>query len=154
MGHPSIAGAKGAVRCQVRRSRRPSRRRIMLAVARACRYPRTLLDCPPLAMEVLQARGFRVWATTFGAFIIGNPGLGDGAHSGPDRRILGSSVLPRSATGGARPHSTLTIREIGPPNSPSGPHDNLQLNGVVLHGHRPSRSLRSRGLPSFIGLRA
>jgi hypothetical protein len=69
MGHPSIAGAKGAVRCLVRRGQRPTRRRIMLAVARACRYPRTLLDCPPQAMEVIRARGFRVWATTFGDFM-------------------------------------------------------------------------------------
>jgi hypothetical protein len=75
MGHPSIAGAKGAVRCLVRRCQRPSRRRVMLAVARACRYPRTLLDCPPLAMEVLRARGFRVWATTFGVL---DPGPNDG----------------------------------------------------------------------------
>jgi hypothetical protein len=47
----------------------------MLAVARACRYPRTLLDCPALAMDVIRARGFRAWATTFGVL---DPGPNDG----------------------------------------------------------------------------
>jgi hypothetical protein len=60
----SVFGIEGTVRLV--RHDRPSRRRVMAAVARAMAYPKTLLHGPPeLALEVLKARApYRMIMTT------------------------------------------------------------------------------------------